>query len=131
MFRRGETPRICVGLSDTGNQRILRLDVDSGEKLDDLPTLNEPLEQHWEMHNVDWEVFVDSNLDDPTGMTLSDGRLFISNHGTSELIAFDLDNGREIDRIDVDDGVRGITIGPDDHLWLASYDDEQILRVDP
>ncbi len=118
-------------INDTGNQRVLRLDIDSGDPLNTLGDWNEPLTEHMEMTGTKYEVFADGDLDDPTGIALNDGRLFVSNHGTSEVIAFDTDSGDELARIDVDDGVRGMTIGPDENLWLASYDSDEILRVDP
>ncbi len=118
-------------INDTGNQRILRLDTESGTKLTDLGPRNEPIEEHWEMHEVEWEVFAEDALVDPTGIALNDDRLFVTDHGTGDLIAYDVDSGDEMDRVHVGDGIRGITIGPDEKVWLADYDQNQVLRLDP
>ncbi len=118
-------------INDTGNNRVLRLDIHTGEVYRERGPLNEPLEEHFHLNEVVWEVFVDEGIDDPTGIALHDGRLFVSNHGTEEIIAFDSESGKELGRIDVGPGIRGITIGPDEKLWLAGYDNDEILRVDP
>jgi hypothetical protein len=118
-------------INDTGNQRIIRMDINTGSMLEELPMLNEPLEEHWEMHEVDWEVFVDDGLDEPAGMTLVDNRLFVTDQASGELIAYDIDTAEELARVDVGEGVRGVTVGPDDKLWLANYQDHEVLRVDP
>ena len=118
-------------INDTGNQRVLRLNTATGEMKTNLGITNEPIAQHWEMHQVEWEVFIDQGLDSPSGMALNDGRLFVTDPGTGDLIAYDLETGEELDRVHVGTGIRGITIGPDAKLWLADYDNNRVLRVDP
>jgi hypothetical protein len=118
-------------INDTGANRVLRLDVNSGQFAETLPLINEPLTEHWRMDGVIWEVFFEDDLVDPTGIALNDGRLFIGNHGTDEIVAIDIETGVELARIDVDAGVRGLTIGPDGLLWMANYDQNRIVQVVP
>ncbi|MFU8804595.1 MAG: hypothetical protein ACNA8W_12350 [Bradymonadaceae bacterium] len=117
--------------NETVHGRILRMDTKTGIKLKDLGRLNEPLEAHWEMHEVMWEVFVDQGLVEPVCITVADGTLFVSDHGTGDIIAFDAERKGEVGRVTVGTGIRGITIGPDNKLWFANYDMNQVLRLDP
>ncbi|MBA2663875.1 MAG: hypothetical protein H0U74_16420 [Bradymonadaceae bacterium] len=118
-------------INDTTNKRILRMNTKTGVKLKNLPLTNENLAEHWEMHQVSWEVFINTGLNQPVGMALNSHHLFVSDHGTSELIAFDLATGTELHRVKTATGVRGITLGPDNKLWLANYLTHQALRLDP
>ena len=54
---------------DNGNDRVLRLDINSGNVAGPLPLINEPLAEHSEMENVDWEVILDG-LDRPCGIEI-------------------------------------------------------------
>lgn len=118
-------------VNDTGNQRVLKVDIHSGEKARDLGLWNEPLEEHWEMENAVFEVLVDQGLEAPTGIALSENRLFVSDYETGEIIAFDTESGEELGRIRAVDGIRGITLGPDGKLWFVDYDQHRVYRVDP
>merc|ERR1719267_180015 len=44
---------------------------------------------------TDWEVFVDG-LNEPSGMTISDGVIYVSEHGTGKIIAFDRVTGEQV-----------------------------------
>lgn len=117
-------------VSDTGNQRILAVDITAGEFARHTPA-NELLEEHGEMEGASFEVLVDESLVDPSGIALHDGILFVSEPIVGDVIAFDAETGDELDRIHVGGGIRGLTIGPDDRLWIADYDNSRILRIDP
>ena len=118
-------------INDTGNERVLRMDTSTGEKAAELPDTGDYIEVHWDMQGTTFEVFADHRLSTPTGIALHDGTLFVSDTDREEIIAYDVDSGQELDRIDVGSGIRGITIGPDEKLWLANYDTSEILRLDP
>jgi hypothetical protein len=62
-----------------------------------------PLAGEWDgaeytgVEGADYEVVVEG-LDEPSGLALHAGRLFVSEHGTGDIIAFDLE-GTEVDRM--------------------------------
>jgi hypothetical protein len=118
-------------INETVNQRILRMDTSAGVKRADLQLINEPLHEHWEMHQARWEVFVDEGLVEPVGMTLVDNRLFVTDHATGDVIAFDIDTREELARVQISPGIRGITAGPDGKLYVAHYSTNQVLRLEP
>jgi DNA-binding beta-propeller fold protein YncE len=117
-------------VADTGSGRVLAVDTGSGRKGDALPELNEPLAEYVEMENVDFSVLVEG-LDEPSGIAIDGDRLFVSEHGTGTIIAYDL-AGTELDAIAVPEGpgVMGLEIGPDGALWYVHGDAEKVVRVD-
>ena len=117
-------------VNDTGNDRVMRLDINTGELVQELAEINEPLAEHSEYGGVDWSEFGDVELSEPTGMALYDGELYISNHGTSELIVLDADSGELLDRGAVDAGIRGLTFSHDGELYAVNYDTNEVLHVE-
>lgn len=117
-------------VNDTGNQRILAVDITAGE-FQGHQQGNEPLEEHGYMAGASYEVLVDQGLVTNSGIALHGHFLFVSDHGSGDIIAFHKETGEELDRIHVGEGIRGITIGPDERLWVADYNNNRILRVDP
>lgn len=117
-------------VADTGDGRILRVNTGTGEVGKALRQMNEPLEEYVEMDDVAWDEMIEG-LDQPSGIALVGGRLFVTDHGTGEIIAYDLD-GAELDRVETGaDGIMGITAGPDGKLWYVDGEAEQVVRLDP
>jgi sugar lactone lactonase YvrE len=115
-------------VADTGGGRIMRLDTATG-------TSTGPLPGEWDgaeytgVEGADYQVFVDG-LDEPAGLALTNDRLFVSEHGTGDIVAYDLD-GNELDRLSTPaSAIMGITLGPDGHLWYADPIANQIVRID-
>jgi sugar lactone lactonase YvrE len=116
-------------VADTGGGRIMRLDTASGTNTGTLPGDWDGAE-YTGVSGADFQVVVDG-LDEPSGLALHEGRLFVSEHGTSDIVAFDLD-GNELDRLHTPAmHVMGITIGPAGDLWYADPVANEIVRVDP
>jgi hypothetical protein len=116
-------------VADTGGDRIMRLDTATGVSTGPLPG-------DWDgadytgMQGADWQVFADG-LSSPAGVALHENRVFVSEHGTGEIVAFDLD-GNELDRMSTPaTQLMGITIGPDGKIWYADPGANEIVRVDP
>ena len=66
-----------------------------------------------------------------SGLALHDDRLFVSDHASGEVIAFELD-GTEIERMSTPaDRIMGIEIGPEGNLWYADAAANEVVRVDP
>ncbi|MEN8928777.1 MAG: hypothetical protein ABF242_01815 [Flavobacteriales bacterium] len=119
-------------ICDTGNKRILRMKINSGAKTRDLPLLYEVLASREEYGNPDWEVFADTDLVDPCGIEVIDNRLFVSDNATNKIIAYQLDTKKELARIQTTaSGIKGIKVGPDNHLWYVDYSSNEVVRIDP
>ena len=116
-------------VADTGGGRIMRLDTASGTNTGKLPN-------DWDgadytgVEGADFQVLVEG-LVEPSGLALHDGHIFVSEHGTGDIIAFDLE-GAEVDRMSTPAArIMGITIGPAGDLWYADAQRNEVVRVDP
>jgi len=79
---------------------------------------------------ADYQVVVEG-LDEPSGLALHEGVLFVSEHGSGDIVAFDLE-GAEVDRMSTPAArIMGITIGPAGDLWYADAERNEVVRVDP
>jgi hypothetical protein len=119
---------------DGGNKRILRMDITTGVKAKDLALINEPLAEHWEMSGAVIEEFVSPSfgLNQPCGIDLIANRLFVSDYATGEIICFDIDTHKELNRINTGTkGIAGIKIGPAGKIWYVNALNGELRRVDP
>ncbi len=116
-------------IADPGGGRIMRLDTSTG-------TDTGPLSGEWDgavytgFEGADYQLLVDG-LDEPSGLALHKDRLFVAEHGTGDLIAYDLD-GAELERLPTPaKRIMGITFGPAGDLWYADAGANQVVRIDP
>jgi hypothetical protein len=116
-------------VADTGGDRIMRLDTATGMSTGTLPGDWDGADYTgWE--GADWQVFA-AGLSSPAGVALHEGRLFVSEHGSADIVAFDLD-GNELGRMSTPaTQLMGITIGPDGNIWYADPGANEIVRVEP
>jgi len=107
---------------DNGNDRVVRLDINSGTTTTSIPLINEPLAEHSRVNGFTSEVIIDSGLDRPCGIEILDNRLLVGDYTTGDIIVFDMDNGfEELGRIPTDnEGLTGIKIGPDGNIWFTN-----------
>ena len=116
-------------VADTGGGRIMRLDTKTGSNTGALPGEWDGAE-YTGVAGADFQVVVEG-LDEPSGLALSAGRIFVSEHGSGDVIAYDLE-GNELDRMSTPAAaIMGITIGPAGDLWYADPIANEIVRVDP
>jgi len=119
---------------DTGNQRILRFNTDSGDFDYNLTPYGEPLAQYWMMENAEWEVYINAGLDKPSGIDLYEDRLVVSDYASGEVIIYDIsaDPPSELGRINTgnENNIMGIKIGPDQKIWYVNYDRDEVIRID-
>ena len=115
-----------VYIVDYGNQRVIRIDVDSGTP-NGTPTFA-PLESYAEYSSVTgytWETVVGNGLVEPAGIDIVEDRMLVSDYATSEIIVYDISSmpATELGRIATNaQGIMGIKIGPDGHIWYVDYD---------
>jgi len=115
---------------NTVGGKVRRLDTATGEVTGSLPETMEPLGEYSKVEDAVVEVFAEG-LVEPSGIELGDGRLFVTDYATGEVVAFDL-GGAELGRIQTDaQGIMGITLGPDGKLWYVDALADEVVRVDP
>lgn len=123
-----EANRLYV--ADTGNGRVVWVDMLSGVEGRDMPT-NDPgaIELKWD--EVAWgEVATD--FDAPGGLALADGHLFVGDWGTGEITEMTLE-GEVVRTLDTGFGpeaLYGIEVGPDGKLWVVDAP-TGVYRIDP
>ena len=67
----------------------------------------------------------------PCGLALHQGRLFVGDYSTGEIIAFDL-QGNELGRLQTPaEGLMGIVVGPDERLWYVDETANAVVSVIP
>lgn len=115
-------------VADTGGGRIMRLDTATGTNTGSLPGEWDGAE-YTGVAGADYQLVVDG-LDQPSGLALHEDRIFVSEYGTGDIIAFDLE-GNELDRLSTNANVMGITIGPAGDLWYVDPIANSVVRVDP
>ncbi len=119
---------------DGGNKRVLRMDITSGSKLRDLPLTNEMLAEHWEMSGVVWEEFIPASfgLKQPCGIDIRDNRLFVSDYETGEILCFDTNDKRILDKINTGKtGIMGIKIDSNNRIWFVNSVSNELIKLEP
>ena len=121
-------------IADTGNQRILKFDVNSGNYSYDLTPYGESLAEYHVMENAEWEVYIIEELDKPSGIDIYDDRLVVSDYASGDIIIYDISTSppNELGRIDTgsENNVMGIKIAPDQKIWYVNYNDNNGVRFD-
>lgn len=108
---------------DNGKNRVIVLDLDSGEKDRTLPLKNEQLAEHYRMKNAEYEVILEDRFVRPSGIEIFDRYLLISDYATGEIVVFDRDdNYNELGIIETEegDGLTGIAVGPDGNIYYTN-----------
>jgi hypothetical protein len=117
-------------VADTGNSRVMALDVDSGQSNGQLSGNWDGVGDYSGWDGATWEPVL-GGLSAPSGIALAGDRVFVGDFGTGEIIAFDA-GGDELGRISTGAiGLTGMTIGPDDRLWFVDSIANEVVRVDP
>ncbi len=120
-------------ICDPGNRRITRLNTKTGSFLSDGNAHGvqmEPLVEYSSYGGATYEILVNEKLRRPSGIALHEGRLFVTDNETGEIIAFDLE-GTELNRISTNaESIMGIEIGPDGRIWYVDAGTNQVVRID-
>ena len=121
-------------IADTGNQRILKFNVNSGNYSYDLIPYGESLAEYFMMENADWEIFIDQGLDKPSGIDMYDDRLVVSDYATGDIIFYDISISppNEIGRIYTENqnNIMGIKIDSNQKIWYVNHEENNVIRID-
>jgi len=120
--------------ADTGNGRVVRLDVTTGTKGEALHT-HEPTGESRKVDGAILDVTVPPGvLEQPSGLELRGELVYVSDHATGVIAAFRKD-GTEVRRLDTGLGpgaLAGMAFGPaDGRLYFVDMKGNRVLRVDP
>lgn len=120
-------------VADTGNQRIMAVDIDSGTQGRTFGGL-EPVRVRAAMDNVmNWDVVPRGLLEAPSGIELHRGLIFVTDNATSRFYAFDM-SGNEVKRLDTGlppGSLSGFDFGPDGKIYAVDTLTARVLRLDP
>lgn len=119
---------------DNGNNRVIRMDINSGNFSRNLPRINEALAEHSEFINTDWNAPVFEQMTAPCGIEVFENYLLVGDYETGEILVFDIDADHiEIGRIQTEDGrgLTGIKIGPDGNLYYTNRLTNVVKQMSP
>ena len=118
---------------DNGNDRVIRMDINSGIFGSNLPEINETLAEHTAMTSFTLETIIEDGLDRPCGIEIMENRLLVSDYATGEIIIYDMDNAfEEMGRIPTESpGITGIKVGPTGDIWYTNRILNTLTRAEP
>jgi DNA-binding beta-propeller fold protein YncE len=120
--------------ADSGNGKIRKLDTKTGAIGKMLPNRDRlKREKSFEMKDVVVSDFATGELKVPSGLTIHNNLVFVSDAETGFILAFDLE-GKQVNKLDTKLGagvLAGITFGPDNKLYFADKKASRVVRVDP
>ena len=123
-------------ICDTGNQRILKMNTNSGSINYNLTPYGENIQGYYSMNGVEYETIIDSGLISPTGIDLYDNYLLVSDYSSGEIIVYDISQPniiQELKRLQTDmiSDVMGIKVGPDGSIWYVCTNSNKLYQMLP
>ena len=122
-------------IADTGNNAIKVLDVRTGDPDERLPVM-EPGTKHYTMSGEDLWILIDGEdfgIEMPSGLTLVEDTLLVTDNQTSMIYAFSLD-GELVDSLQTPfakGALMGIYGSSIDDFWLVNAIDNEVWRLQP
>jgi hypothetical protein len=121
-------------IADTGNKRIIKMDIKSGTKAGNLSQSSEPLAGYYEMTRTTATDYVSSGLVEPCGIDFYKGRLIVTDHSNGDIIIYNTTgtSAVEMGRIKTGSkGIMGVVVGPDEKIWYVDNVANKVIRIDP
>jgi hypothetical protein len=130
----GAGPEWWLYVADSGNQRVVRLDPNSGGTPVSIETQDDQIAEPREVPDARLEVVVEpGQLQLPSGLAVAGELLFVGDAATSTIHVFDLDGeplGQLATGLPVG-SLAGLAIGPDKRLYFADWNEGRVFRVQP
>tara|TARA_A100001035_G_C27590468_1_gene411669 strand:+ start:10 stop:588 length:579 start_codon:yes stop_codon:yes gene_type:complete len=123
-------------ICDTGNQRIIKMNTNTGSINYSLTPYGENIEGYYSMIGVQYETIIDSGLILPTGIDIYENYLIVSDYSNGDVIFYDLDNlgiNQELKRLhtDKENDVMSIKVGPDGTIWYVGTNTNELIQIIP
>ena len=123
-------------ICDTGNQRIIKMNTNTGTINYSLTPYGENIEGYYSMIGVQHETIIDSGLILPTGIDIYENYLIVSDYSNGDVIFYDLDNlsiNQEVKRLhtDKENDVMSIKVGPDGTIWYVGTNTNELIQIIP
>ena len=123
-------------ICDTGNQRIIKMNTNTGTINYSLTPYGENIEGYYSMIGAQYETIIDSGLVLPTGIDIYENYLIVSDYSNGDIIFYDLDNlgiNQELKRLHTDreNDLMSIKVGPDGTIWYVGTNTNQLIQVVP
>jgi DNA-binding beta-propeller fold protein YncE len=120
-------------IADTGNERIIKMDPNSGTVTGNLNPYGETLAGYYNMSGTDWDVVADTGLIKPTGLDIYDGKLLISDYSNGDIIVYDItqDPVVEFGRIEtgITNQIMGLKVGPEGEIWFVCHTAHELYQL--
>ncbi len=123
-------------ICDTGNQRIIKMNTNTGTINYSLTPYGENIEGYYSMIGVQYETIIDSGLVLPTGIDIYENYLIVSDYSNGDIIFYDLGNlgiNQELKRLHTDreNDVMSIKVGPDGTIWYVGTNTNALIQIIP
>ena len=123
-------------ICDTGNQRILRMNTNSGVIDYELTPYGENIEGYYSMADAEYETIIDSGFVSPTGIDLYENYLLVSDYSNGHIIIYDLEDDTGIQetarlQTGMSEDVMGIKAGPDGSIWFVCTNSSKLYQMLP
>lgn len=123
-------------ICDTGNQRIIRMNINAGEIGSDLDPYGENIEGYYSMIGADFETVIDSGLVSPTGIDIYNTFLLVSDYSTGEILIYNLEPTNQFQLVhkletNIIDDLMSIKVGPDGIIWFVSTNANKLFQILP
>jgi hypothetical protein len=116
-------------VADTGSGNVMRLDTQTGSYSEALSGNVDGIPEYSAYRGVTWEAFA-TGLQQPSGLALADGILFVGDRTSGDVIAYDVQDGGELDRFATGaTAVAGLEIGPQGRLWYTDARDNEVVVI--
>ncbi len=120
-------------VADTGNNRVIRINTQTGAKVANLRLNMEYLAEFSAWNGAEVELIA-TGLGLPSGIALSETMLFVGDAQTGEIIAYDLLSKKEIGRLSTGlkpNALMGLEVGPEGRLWFVDAIDNEVVKIIP